>query len=78
MLELINLRAKHPDPTLWQLGEKAGLDIDLYSRTTEVVLLTKQQERIRVSISVSRLLKLGKNLIWNATEGVFPSTKPIT
>lgn len=78
MLELITLRAKHPDLTLWQLGEKAGLDIDLYSRTTEVVLLTKQQERIRVSISVSRLLKLGKNLIWNATEGVFPSTKPIT
>lgn len=78
MLELVALRAKHPDLTLWQLGEKAGLEIDLYSKTTEVVLLTKQQERIRLSIAVSRLLKLGKNLIWNATEGVFPSTKPIT
>ena len=78
MLELVALRAKHPDLTLWQLGEKAGLDIDLYSRTTDVVLLTKQQERIRVSIAVSRLLRLGKNLISNATEGSFPDTKPIT
>ena len=77
MLELTALRSKHPDLTLWQLGEKAGLDIDLYSKTTEVVLLSKQQERIRLSISVSRLLRLGKNLIWNATEGDFPSTKPL-
>jgi len=77
MLELVALRGKHPDLTLWQLGEKAGLDIDLYSRTTDVVLLTKQQERIRVSIAVSRLLRLGRNLISNATEGSFPDTKPI-
>jgi hypothetical protein len=77
MLDLIVLRAKYPELTLWQLGEKAGIDIDLYSKTTEVVLLTKQQERVRLSIAVSRLLRLGRNLIWNATEGVFPSTKPL-
>ena len=77
MLELTELRAKHPALTLWQLGEKAGLDIDLYSRSTSGQLLSKQAERVRLSIAVSRLLRLGKNLIWNATEGIFPSTKPI-
>jgi len=77
MLELTELRAKHPELTLWQLGEKAGLDIDLYSRSTSGQLLSKQAERVRLSIAVSRLLRLGKNLIWNATEGDFPNTKPL-
>jgi hypothetical protein len=39
--------------------------------------MTLQQERIRMSIAVSRYLKQARNLIWNATEGIFPSVKEL-
>ena len=76
MLDLYALRKKKPDLTLWQLGEAAGLELDLMARTTKDVEITMQDERIRMSIAVSRYLKQARNLIWNATEGVFPSVKP--
>jgi hypothetical protein len=47
------------------------------ARTTDGQLMTLQQERIRMGIAVSRYLKQARNLIWNATEGVFPSIKPL-
>ena len=73
MLDLYQLRLRKPRLTLWQLGEEAGIELDLNRWSTEV--LTKQQERIRMGISVSRTLKQARNLIWNATEGNFPSIK---
>lgn len=77
MLDLYELRAKKPELTLWQLGEKAGIELDLMARTTHGQSMTLQEERIRMGIAVSRYLKQARNLIWNATEGVFPSVKPL-
>lgn len=76
MLELYELRQQHPDLTLWQLGERAGIELDLMARTTDEVSMTVQQERVRMNIAISRYLRQARELIWNATEGVFPSIKP--
>jgi hypothetical protein len=76
MLELYELRQHHPDLTLWQLGERAGIELDLMARTTDEVSMTVQQERVRMNIAISRYLRQARELIWNATEGVFPSVKP--
>ena len=77
MLDVYELRNRKPDLTLWQLGERAGIELDLQARTTDGQIMTLQQERIRMSIAVSRYLKQARNLIWNATEGVFPSVKEL-
>ena len=76
MLDLYELRQRHPDLTLWQLGERAGIELDLMARTTDEVAMSVQQERVRMSIAVSRYLRQARDLIWNATEGMFPSVKP--
>ncbi len=75
MLELYRLRKLYPDYTLWQLGQRAGIELDLLARTTDEVNLTPAQERARMNIAVSRYLRQARNLVWNATEGVFPSIK---
>ena len=77
MLDVYELRLKKPDLTLWQIGERAGIELDLMARSTDGQILSLQQERIRMGIAVSRYLKQARNLIWNATEGVFPSTKTL-
>tara|TARA_B110000503_G_scaffold140530_1_gene231639 strand:+ start:707 stop:1498 length:792 start_codon:yes stop_codon:yes gene_type:complete len=77
MLDLYELRERHPKLTLWQLGERAGIELDLLARSTHGEQMTLQQERIRMGISVSRYLKQARNLIWNASEGVFPSITPV-
>jgi hypothetical protein len=77
MLDLYELRDRYPKLTLWQLGERAGIELDLMARSTDAVQMTLQEERIRMGIAVSRYLKQATNLIWNATEGDFPSIKPL-
>ena len=77
MLDLYELRHRKPDLSLWQLGEAAGIELDLMARTTDGQQMTLQQERIRMGIAVSRYLSQARNLIWNATEGKFPSIKPL-
>lgn len=77
MLDIYELRNRKPELTLWQLGERAGIELDLMARSTDGEQMTLQQERIRMGIAVSRYLKQARNLIWNATEGTFPSIKPI-
>jgi hypothetical protein len=76
VLNLYDLRAHYPKLTLWQLGEKARIELDFMARTTDAVEMTLAQERVRMAIAVSRYLKQATNLIWNATEGIFPSIKP--
>jgi hypothetical protein len=71
MLDLYELRKAKPDLTLWQLGEDAGIELDFNRWKLEVIDI--KQERIRMAISVSRSLNQARNLIWNATEGRFPS-----
>jgi hypothetical protein len=77
MLDLYELRQRKPDLSLWQLGEAAGIELDLMARTTDGQQMTLQQERIRMGIAVSRYLSQARNLIWNATEGNFPNIKPV-
>jgi hypothetical protein len=77
MLDVYELRLKKPNLTLWQIGEQAGIELDLMARSTDGQILSLQQERIRMGIAVSRYLKQSRDLIWNATEGIFPSTKPL-
>lgn len=77
ILTIHTLRASHPNLKLWQLGVRAGVDLDLMARTTDEAKMTEQQERQRMAIAVSRYLKQARNLITNATEGVFPSIKAI-
>jgi hypothetical protein len=77
MLDLYELRYRKPDLSLWQLGEAAGIELDLMARNTDGQQMTLQQERIRMGIAVSRYLSQARNLIWNATEGKFPSIKPL-
>ncbi len=77
MLDLYELRIRKPELTLWQLGERAGIELDLMARSTDGEQMTLQQERIRMGIAVSRYLKQARNLIWNATEGTFPSIKSL-
>jgi hypothetical protein len=77
ILDLYELRGDYPKLTLWQLGEKAGLQLDLMARNTDGVELTRAEERVRMAIAVSRYLKQARNLISNAEEGVFPSIKPL-
>ena len=75
-LRLYDLRQRKPELTLWQLGEAAGVELNLYARTQEPVILSVQEERTRMNISVSRYLRQARELITNATEGVCPSIKP--
>jgi len=77
MLDVYELRLKKPNLTLWQIGEQAGIELDLMARSTDGQILSLQQERIRMGIAVSRYLKQSRDLIWNATEGIFPCTKPL-
>ena len=77
MLDVYELKMKKPNLTLWQIGEQAGIELDLMARSTDGQILSLQQERIRMGIAVSRYLKQSRDLIWNATEGIFPSTKPL-
>lgn len=69
ILDLYELRGDYPKLTLWQLGEKAGIQLDLLARNTDGVELTRAEERVRMAIAVSRYLKQARNLIGNAEEG---------
>jgi hypothetical protein len=73
MLRVYETRIKNPHLQLWQVGERAGIELDLQARTTDEVMLTLQEERRRMAIAVGRYLGQARNLIWNATEGVYPS-----
>ena len=73
MLRLYDLRQRKPELTLWQLGEATGVELNLYARTQEPVMLNVQEERTRMNIAVSRYLRQARELITNATEGVCPS-----
>lgn len=79
LVRLLELRHKYPDDTLNELGERAGIELDLMARTTEDVQLPSQaDERRRMTIAVSRQLKQARQLIENAGLGIFPSLKPLT
>lgn len=78
LVRLWELRQRHPDLSLNELGKRAGIELDLMARTTDGEILTDDMERRRMTIAVSRLLKQARHLIDNAAQGVFPSLKDST
>ena len=76
LLRLWELRQRYPDASLYELGKKAGIELDLLARDTEGEEITEAMERRRMTIAVSRQLLQARILIANAATGVFPSVKP--
>jgi len=77
LLKIHQLRKKHPDLSLNELGIRAGVELDLFARiTNDADMDTSEYERTRrMTIAVSRYLKQARCLIANAERGVFPSLK---
>ena len=76
LLKLHSLRKRHPDNTLYELGKRAGVELDLLARTTEGEAITEAMEKRRMTIAVSRYLKQAQHLIDNAAKGIFPKITP--
>ncbi len=76
LVRLWELRQKYVDDSLYELGRRLGIELDLMARNTDGEILTDDMERRRITIAVSRLLKQARHLIGNAGLGVFPSLKP--
>ena len=76
LLRVWELRQTNPDDSLYVLGRKAGIELDLLARSTAGEILTEDMERRRLTIAVSRMLKQARHMIDNAGQGVFPSIKP--
>lgn len=76
LVGLWELRHRYPDDTLFELGNRAGIELDLMARSTDGEAMTEEMERRRMTIAVSRLLKHARHLIDNAALGKFPSIKP--
>jgi hypothetical protein len=75
LITLRELRGRFPNDSLFDLGKRAGIELDLLARDTSGEVLNEGIERRRMTIAVSRLLKQADNLIENAGLGVFPSLK---
>lgn len=76
LLRVWELRQTNPYDSLYELGRKAGIELDLLARSTAGEILTEDMERRRLTIAVSRMLKQARHMIDNAGLGVFPSIKP--
>lgn len=76
LVRLWELRQRYPDYSLYVLGRRAGIELDLLARNTDGEIITEDMERRRLTIAVSRLLKQARHLVDNAGRGVFPSIKP--
>ena len=75
LVKLWELRQQFPDDSLYELGVRARLELDLMARDTAGEVPTEAMERRRMTIAVSRLLRQAQNLIENAGRGVFPNLK---
>ena len=73
LLKVLRLRNEYPQLTNYEIGVKAGIDLDLLARDTTGDYISIGLERRRMTIAVSRYLKQARNLIANAEKGVFPS-----
>lgn len=75
LVRLWELRLRYPELTLYELGKRAGVELDLLARDTEGEQITEVMERRRMTIAISRQLLNARLLIENAAAGVFPSIK---
>lgn len=76
LVHLWEMRQRFPDDTLYELGKRVGIELDLLARDTQGEEITENMERRRMTIAVSRLLLQARHLIENAAQGTFPSIKP--
>lgn len=78
LLKIHKLRERHPRLTLNEIGRRAGVELDLFARTTNVGDMDESDYEMtrRMTIAVSRYLKQARHLIDNAAHGIFPSIKP--
>lgn len=74
LLDVLEVRQKNPKFTLNEVGQKAGVELDLQARSKDEVF-TVAMERRRMTIAVARLLSQARNLVTNAGLGHFPSIK---
>jgi hypothetical protein len=75
LVKLWELRQNFLDDSLYELGVRARIELDLMARDTAGEVPTEAMERRRMTIAVSRLLRQAQNLIENAGRGVFPNLK---
>jgi hypothetical protein len=73
LIKIYGLRNQFPTLSNYEIGLKAGIDLDIYARDTSGVDIDLSVEKRRMTIAVSRYLGQARNLIANAEMGVFPS-----
>jgi hypothetical protein len=73
LLKVLAIRVKYPSLNNYEIGLKAGIDLDIYARDTSGVDIDLSIEKRRMTIAVSRYLGQARNLIANAEMGIFPS-----
>jgi hypothetical protein len=75
LLKILELRKRYPKDTLVQIGQRAGIllevGIKLEKEDADNMLYNR-----RMTIAVSRYLSQANNLIYNVERGVFPSITP--
>ena len=78
LLKVHEIRNANLTATNFQIGQMAGIELDILARDTEGTVYDDALERRRMTFAVSRYLKQAKQLIANAERGVFPCIKPIS
>lgn len=75
LLNVLECIGKYEDKKLAEIGEIAGLSIDLFSRTTEQIFDPDDQSlyKRRMTLAVARCASNAENLVDNAIRGIFPS-----
>ena len=78
LLKVHEIRNANLTATNFQIGQMAGIELDILARDTEGTVYDDALERRRMTFAVSRYLKQAKQLIANAERGVFPCIKPVS
>lgn len=77
LVKLVQIRKENPNYSLAKLGHEAGLQIDIFGRSspTDEQLSDKAYEDRRLTIAVGRYLTQANKLIDDAARGKFPFLK---
>lgn len=78
LLDIIRLRNRYPKYSLAKIGQLAGVELDLFARTTKAIDLAvgdEDYENRRMTIAVSRYTAQANKLIHDAVRGKFPMLK---
>jgi hypothetical protein len=78
LLDIVRLRNKYPKYSLAKIGQLAGIELDLFARTTkdeDLAISDEDYENRRMTIAVSRYTAQANKLITDAVHGKFPMLK---